>query len=806
MRGTDQNCGCCQGLAAQSTQTVENRPGLPAIAYRIGTHAQILSKMLAQLSSSRKPELNGLRTREKDDFSIGLMDAWATVADVLAFYQERIANESFLGTATERRSILELGRLMGYELRPGVSASTLLAFTLEQTPGSPRKVVIDAGAKVQSVPEANEIPQTFETTEPIEARVEWNAIRPRISHRLLPKLHSVQVYLVGTGSNLKLGDAILIVDEPDSAATLPSSWAIRNVSAIELDYSADRTRVEWIDPLPKNFDHPTIFALRQKCNLFGYNAPHPRNLAKDTLANYEITDHPPKKDWPFSLSGSTIDLDIPYPAITTNSWLIISQPGSKEIFRVSDLADIARADFTLSGKLTRLTLSANIQSLSSSQYRSTTVLAQSEPMAIAESPLSDPITGKFIDLAERPFGLSKGQTVVVFGESVDSGSNVCEAVTLAGVFHQAIEVQPDLQHRYRRHSVIINANIVRATHGETVLEVLGSGDSGLAFQQFRLRQTPLTFVSASNATGAESTLQLFVDDIQWHETEAFYGHGPADRVYIVRSEDDGSTIVRFGDGVTGSRVPSGNENVRAIYRKGLGRSGNLQAEQLSILMTRPLGAKSVINPIPASGGDDSESLAMARQNAPMTVLTLDRLVSLQDYEVFSRSFAGIGKSLATLGNGGGQPQIIVTVAGPEGTPIDPKSEVFSHLVAALVKLGDPTVSVRVQAFQAVPFWIVGSFRVEDGWVAEKVKSAVDAALQDHFAFDARQFGQSVTSSEVIATIHQVPGVKMVDINALVRADGFVTTTGRLRAALDSVEGVELLMLDATRLNELKVIS
>src|SRR4029450_7470074 len=121
-----------------------------------------------------------LQTRADDDFSIALLDAWATVADVLTFYQERIANESYLRTATERRSLLELARLIGYELRPGVAASTYLAFTVEDAPGSPPQTSIDIGTKVQSVPGPGEKPQTFETIEKIEARPEWSALKPQI--------------------------------------------------------------------------------------------------------------------------------------------------------------------------------------------------------------------------------------------------------------------------------------------------------------------------------------------------------------------------------------------------------------------------------------------------------------------------------------------------------------------------------------------------------------------------------------------------------------------------------------------------
>ena len=66
-----------------------------------------------------------------DDPSIALLDAWAVVTDTVAFYSERIANEGFLRTATQRRSVRELARTLGYELRPGVAAQVDLVFTVE---------------------------------------------------------------------------------------------------------------------------------------------------------------------------------------------------------------------------------------------------------------------------------------------------------------------------------------------------------------------------------------------------------------------------------------------------------------------------------------------------------------------------------------------------------------------------------------------------------------------------------------------------------------------------------------------------
>ena len=117
----------------ETPAVIDNRPGLTAIAYRVGTHSRFKASMLARLSDPDLSELKALKTREDDDFSIALLDAWASVADVLTFYQERIANENYLRTATERNSILQLACLIGYKLRPGVAASVYLAFTVEDT-------------------------------------------------------------------------------------------------------------------------------------------------------------------------------------------------------------------------------------------------------------------------------------------------------------------------------------------------------------------------------------------------------------------------------------------------------------------------------------------------------------------------------------------------------------------------------------------------------------------------------------------------------------------------------------------------
>ena len=255
----NEDCGCCEGTEQLTPRPIANRPGLNLLAYRVGTHAAFLETMKARLSNyfldipregvdehgqpwaDRIYPLADLTTRAAQDPSIALLDAWATVGDVLTVYQERIANEGYLRTATERRSILELARLVGYVLRPGVASTVYLAYTLDSN--FKEEVVIPAGARAQSLPEGDGQPQSFETSETTHARAAWNNLKPRRSR---PQTESSIryseegspcVYLKGTSANLKPNDPLLI----DFGA--PSGAEFFRVQSVTPDPAADHTKV-----------------------------------------------------------------------------------------------------------------------------------------------------------------------------------------------------------------------------------------------------------------------------------------------------------------------------------------------------------------------------------------------------------------------------------------------------------------------------------------------------------------------------------------------------------------------------------
>lgn len=898
-------CGCCAGVEPATPLVVENRPGLSAIAYRVGNHPQFKRSMLAALSRFDLPALQRLTTRDDGDFSIALLDGWAVVADVLTFYQERIANECYLGTATERLSLLELARLIGYQLRPGVAAGTWLAFTVDDAPGASGRAAIDTGTKVQSLPGPGETPQTFETVEAIEARAVWNAMRPALTERRPVRAGDTSIFLQGTGLNLKAGDAILLTGAEVEADPSSARWDYRRVRTVTEDHAAGRTLVTWGAPLtaiaPPGTDatRPRVHALRVRAALFGHNAPDPRTLSDATLTRYGLTlsGSPPDVEWPFAFSNREIYLDAVQPSIRPGSWIVMAKPGYQALFRVSAALEASQRNYTLTGKATRLSLDTssndNLIPFSGPFLRDTVVFGQSEPLEIAATPLRTPMPADVIALDERVDGLAKGRTVIVSGKAIrvtvaesaapalslvrDDGPSVAlapgdvlqlvapvtanpgstvtyhleaaggsqGAVTMAAsqaesrlewtparaddpaLSERAIMAAVDdvtdaertilhlalpLTRSYDRTTVAISANVAAATHGESVGEVLGSGDAVQPFQQLALHQSPLTHVSATTPSGTASTLSVHVNDIRWHERDSLFGAGPRDRVFVTRTDDAGATAVQFGDGVMGARPPSGTANIRASYRKGTGVAGNVKAGQLSLLLSQPLGVKAAVNPLPASGAEDRERLEDARRNAPLTVMTLDRVVSLLDYENFARAFAGIAKALATWTWDGRDRSVFVSVAGPDGAEVLAGSVLHDNLAAALRGAGDPNVRLRVASYRPATFRLGIRVKLDPDHIADVVLAAVEQALRAAFSFDARDFGQSVVLSEVIAVIQGVPGVVATHGESLYRADAGPGLETRLTAALpepgagSSVLAAELLTLAPQPLDLLAVMA
>jgi predicted phage baseplate assembly protein len=227
----------------------------------------------------------------------------------------------------------------------------------------------------------------------------------------------------------------------------------------------------------------------------------------------------------------------------------------------------------------------------------------------------------------------------------------------------------------------------------------------------------------------------------------------------------------------------------------------VRAGQLSLLLSQTLGLRGVTNPLAASGAADPEPSGEVRRNAPLTVLTLDRAVSLQDYEDFARAYAGVAKALAAEHKAGEARGVLLTVAGPGGRRVG--EDLRKNLFDALRRAGDPLVPLRVEEHREALFVVSARVEVEADRLPERVLATAEESLRERFGFEARSFGQGVELSEVVATMQNVPGVVAVDVDELYRKDQQRAFRPRLEAAVPSAEAAELLVLGALNLGVMR---
>ena len=1005
-----QSCGCCAGVERLTPAATTNPPGLDSLHYRVGTHGSFLETMLARLSSLRigsTSPLAGLKVRTGDDPSIALLDAWATVADVLTFYTERIANEGYLRTATERSSILELARLVGYRLRPGLAASTYVAYLLDVVAGQETTVTISAGSRIQSVPGPGELPQSFETAESLYAQASWNVLRPRPTRPVIPAHGMKTLYVAGISTQLNLNDRVLLGIPGEATPD------VRRAASVIADPAENRTAVtlqpvepqgsghkpravpdgpgaavlalgELIGPLARPPSRPpanarqldrepaALFALgsdlgpqllsalnpairgaiyqawagatlaaqvppdrllaqRLRAVPFGataplkpilnangavvgteewplvgtgairariiyqasapssaiveltdgvsqatvaipalpvaqttyqlgslgavqvqnatdstgfltltFSGPIPRTITigvpriviqiaaaaapvaigsgpfpvvfdnetgtswrpetgqtlHSTVGDHRITvglsDRPRTLDISYqallpSQQRNLLPLDAVYDRIQPDTWAVIERGGEENplVAFIRKVEIVSLAAYNITATVTQLTLDRDWltgDDVLLLAIRKVSVYAQSERLDLMPEPRDDPVKGDAIELEALYGGLPTGRFLIVSGERTDipatAGVQGTELVMLTGAeqsvdpnlpgdtVHTIIRLAKPLKYEYKRDTARIFGNVVKATHGESSNEVLGSGDGSKPAQAFAPHRSPLTYLAAVTPTGAQSTLEVRVDGLLWHEADTLAFAGPVDHVYTTQTDDHDATTVIFGDGARGARLPTGAENVRAAYRTGIGRPGNVRAGQITQLQTRPLGVNGVTNPLPATGGADRDTLDQARRNVPLAVLALDRLVSVPDYADFARARAGIGRASAARLSDGTNTVVHLTIAGTDDIPIDETDDLFQNLRQSLSTFGDPSQPVQVAVRELLLIVMAAAVRVDADHRFDLLEPQIRSALLDRFGFDHRDLGQAVFQSDLVATIQAVPGVDRVVIDAL----------------------------------------
>jgi hypothetical protein len=780
---------------------IENRPGLSAIAYRVGTYASFRQAMLEAIAGT--PELASLRTRLSDDHAITLLELWATIADVLSFYQERGANEAFLRTARFRDSVLRMARLIDYHLGPGAAATTMLAFTVEKD----STVRIPVGLRVQSVPGQDEKPQKFETLETITADARLNRLR------VVPAPIAVNPLAKGTTRALLVPDesALAVANglAPEDRFLIFRSGTSDPIEELEIEevrVEHDRIVLAWSGPIQGTSWDVTAqaFKLGRRFRIFGYNAPpqHMRAIPDDQVAGGIRWELKTTVHMYSTAPVADLVLDGRYEELAVGSRLLVSvqdppNPTAHTLVTVSALGEAQPVVGPVSDRVTKVTVFPKVQLAPAPQVRIHELTGppirfwgHTYPEVVATATVYLPgrkLNGQKLEVGRAIAKNAYQPGTEIDLEEIDLGRRVLlqdaqghaiaatiDAVSMMDVpgadgtepeTYLKIDLDSDQEASLDARSAVLLGNVARASHGETVKEeIMGGGDASAIFQRLTLKKKPLTFVPSAGPGGLASTLRVLVDRVLWNDVPSLYEQAPTAQVHTTRIADDGTVTVGFGDGVTGARTFSGRANIVATYRHGTGVAGRVRGDSLTTLLDRPIGLRSVTNPRPADGGADPETLDEARENAPSTVRTFGRAVSLVDFEDLVTAPGEVAKAKATWVWTGETRAVHLTVAGQGAATFSP--DALSRIHASLNAQRDPNHMLFIDNFVRVPLMIAATLHVSATRVAADVERAARTAIVEALSFDHLRFGQAVHLSDLYRVLQEVPGVVWAKIDVV----------------------------------------
>ncbi|WP_372570738.1 hypothetical protein [Ruegeria jejuensis] len=783
--------------------------GLEVIPRQLAGFPEIRQRLLERLVDSGNA-LGGWRPYS-DDFGSMSLEMWAYAADILGFYDERVVNESYLGTAQRRPSLRRLVGVLGHTPIAGIAGTATLAALADGTVA----VTVPMGTGVRSRSFDGNPAQVFETNaeavihpllnawsvDPFRrnptvdssffvgdtsiaegdkskdkagsgenrvnrllmltegfglAEAELALIEARPGHSFTEQVSRVTTTEPFAGADGKtynraaLNPFIVIDEEVDLThlrARRPTQQVVATLNEPVGGESAlgtvgGQTRL-FLDGAPAVFraGDPIIVARDLNGDDPGYfftriasvvaAAVRVTSIPSETVKNTEGDPIPIEQP---VIAATEMRLDPPLPAAFLDAGLASFHHGFVEAGQPTNVcrtsvtpADMAASDGVPISGTVRLPLdmpgiTAQISTLSGGAL-----------VLEARFLLTD---------AEARGALLDGRLSVA-----QDGTARFEALDAAQIPHVQLQLP-----------LTIHGNILDVSRGESVRgEVLGSGDARQPNQTFMLRKKDLTYLPGA-ITGSgnlqDSTLTIRVDGITWQQVPGFFGCGAQDQVYVVRHDDQQNTIITFGDGKRGARLPSGVENVIADYRYGVGAAAP-PANGIRQLSGAVKGLRAVRSPVGAAMGRDPDGPEDLRISAPQTALLLGRSVSTVDFEALARNAPGVIVATANW--------LWIPEQFQAGVVVHYIGDADSALITqTLSDQADPTLPISVT--QATPIHVNTALTVtaDPAFVASDVATAVaDHLMAGIFNLSHAVIGGTFWTTDIFEAVVEVPGALSV---------------------------------------------
>ncbi|MEP7300229.1 MAG: baseplate J/gp47 family protein [Caldimonas sp.] len=274
----------------------------------------------------------------------------------------------------------------------------------------------------------------------------------------------------------------------------------------------------------------------------------------------------------------------------------------------------------------------------------------------------------------------------------------------------------------------------------------------------------------SAADGSEPARSTLVVDVtvagatrRWQERIDLIESNGSEEHFVVETDENQVSRLRFGDGVNGAPLPAG-ARVSCRYQSGQGEAGNVGADRL---VGSSVPVRAVWNPFDIRNGREPEARDDIVRRAPEAYRVVQkRAVTLADYAAAAERIAGVSHARARYAWCGSwrAAQVVIDPVGGGDLGVELVDR-LENALDALRLIGDD-VEIRPAAY--VPLDVELVLCAGPGYWIEDLRAELEAEFSDAWTSDGRRgffhpdawtFGQSLHASQVIGRALAVQGIE-----------------------------------------------
>jgi hypothetical protein len=320
---------------------------------------------------------------------------------------------------------------------------------------------------------------------------------------------------------------------------------------------------------------------------------------------------------------------------------------------------------------------------------------------------------------------------------------------------------------------------VAAVQGVEYVNEAVATSNGSVNQAYILQNDPVSGGSFTVYVNINPSIGLSA----WTFVETLVGQPPNALVYTNFVDANQNFYIIFGDNVNGYIPPLGSP-ITCTYFVNQGALGNVGANTINVYLNPPAGSGRVVgivgvtNPVAASGGAAQQTIQSIQTQAPASLTTLNRAITVADLNILAKNLSGFVWASAVEVTY----QLVNLYMAPNGGgPLNSLQTTAVQNAMASAVMANTTVNVLSPTY--VPVDIQANVVALPQFSNLAVQQSVISNLTNYLALPNTGFGFRVSLGEVYQVILQTLGVDYAFVTSPITANAQGVTTNPFSSGL-----------------------